>query len=47
MRADMAAAGSLDLSVFKHVNHPLEAVNEAISGVVNRDGGFSNYVINP
>ena len=45
--ADMAAAGSLDLSVFKHVNHPLEAVNEAISGVVNRDGGFSNYVINP
>jgi D-arabinose 1-dehydrogenase-like Zn-dependent alcohol dehydrogenase len=45
--ADMAAAGVLDLSVFEQVTFPLSQVNEAISGIENRSGGFSNYVINP
>jgi alcohol dehydrogenase len=45
--ADMAAAGVLDLSVFEQVTFPLSQVNEAISGIDNRSGGFSNYVINP
>lgn len=45
--ADMAEAGTLDLSVFEHVCYPLEQVNEAISGIGARNGGFSNYVIHP
>jgi D-arabinose 1-dehydrogenase-like Zn-dependent alcohol dehydrogenase len=45
--ADMAAAGVIDLSVFEHVTFPLSQVNEAISGIENRNGGFSNYVIHP
>jgi alcohol dehydrogenase len=45
--ADMAAAGTLDLSVFEHIGFPLDRVNEAISGIASRNGGFSNYVINP
>lgn len=45
--ADMAEAGTLDLSVFEHVACPLDRVNEAISGMAGRNGGFSNFVINP
>lgn len=45
--ADMAEAGTLDLSIFEHVCYPLAKVNEAISGIARRNGGFSNYVINP
>ena len=45
--AELARAGLLDLSVFQHQRFPLEEVNKAISGLKNRDGGFSNYVIVP
>ncbi|MTV37009.1 alcohol dehydrogenase catalytic domain-containing protein [Duganella radicis] len=45
--ADMAAAGTLNLSVFEHVKFPLDEVNQAINGIASRNGGFSNYVINP
>lgn len=45
--ADMAAAGTLDLGVFEQVAFPLARVNEAIAGIENRSGGFSNYVIHP
>lgn len=45
--ADMAAAGTLDLKVFEQICYPLSQLNEAISGIANRNGGFSNYVINP
>lgn len=45
--ADMAAAGTLDLSVFEHVCYPLERINEAIGGIAQRNGGFSNFVIQP
>jgi alcohol dehydrogenase len=29
------------------VCYPLDRVNEAISGIASRNGGFSNFVINP
>ncbi|MDX6007670.1 zinc-binding dehydrogenase [Cupriavidus necator] len=45
--ADLVEAGVVDLSVFEHRRFPLEDVNRAISGLENRDGGFSNYVICP
>jgi hypothetical protein len=45
--ADMAAAGVLDLSVFEQVGYPLADINRAISGIADRNGGFSNYVIHP
>ena len=41
--ADMVATGALDLSYLEHKIFPLERVNEAISGLTDRDGGFSNY----
>jgi len=45
--ADLAAAGILDLSVFEHHCYPLADVNEAISGLAQRNGGFSNFVVVP
>jgi alcohol dehydrogenase len=45
--AEMARAGTLDLSVFQHHSFPLARINEAISGLTNRNGGFSNYIIAP
>ncbi|HKT72676.1 MAG TPA: alcohol dehydrogenase catalytic domain-containing protein [Steroidobacteraceae bacterium] len=45
--ADMVESGLVDLSVFEHVCCPLEAVNDAIGGIAERNGGFSNFVIQP
>ena len=45
--ADMARVGTLNLSVFEHVRFPLRKVNEAIAGIENRKGGFSNFLIMP
>jgi alcohol dehydrogenase len=45
--AAMAAAGTLDLSVLEHRVFPLTQVNEAIGGMDNRNGGFTNFVIDP
>ncbi len=45
--AEMAAAGTLDLSVFEQITFPLAEVNEALSAVGERRGGFSNYVVLP
>jgi len=45
--ADMVAAGSLDLSPLEHQVYPLSEVNEAISGIATRNGGFSNFIISP
>ena len=39
--AELARAGLLDLSVLEHQRFPLEDVNRAISGLQNRNGGFS------
>src|SRR5690606_13482947 len=44
---DMAAAGTLRMDVFEHVSAPLDDINTAISGIENRNGGFSNFVIHP
>lgn len=45
--ADMAGAGTLNMSVFENVTFPLDQINDAISGIENRLGGFSNFVIQP
>jgi len=45
--ADMVAAGTLDLSPLEHSVYPLAEVNEAISGVAERHGGFSNFIVSP
>jgi threonine dehydrogenase-like Zn-dependent dehydrogenase len=45
--AAMAAAGTLDLSVFQHVRVPLAEVNRALDGSQFRDGGFTNVVVVP
>jgi threonine dehydrogenase-like Zn-dependent dehydrogenase len=45
--AAMAAAGTLDLSVFDHVRVPLTDVNRALDGSEFRNGGFTNLIITP
>jgi alcohol dehydrogenase len=45
--ADMVKTGTLDLSYLEHRLFPLDSVNEAISGLKDRDGGFSNYIVTP
>ncbi len=45
--AAMAGAGTLDLSVLEHRVTPLSKVNETLAGMDNRDGGFTNFVIDP
>ena len=45
--AAMAAAGTLDLSVLQHRVSPLSKVNEVLAGMDDRDGGFTNFVIDP
>lgn len=45
--AHLVATGLLDLGSLEHHVFPLEQVNDAIGGVVERNGGFSNFVISP
>ena len=45
--ADLVAAGVVDLSMLETRGRPLADVNEAISGIAQRHGGFSNFVIYP
>jgi len=45
--AAMAGAGTLDLSVLEHRVSPLSAVNEVLAGMDDRNGGFTNFVIDP
>jgi D-arabinose 1-dehydrogenase-like Zn-dependent alcohol dehydrogenase len=45
--ADMVASGVADLSILETQSYPLADVNSAISGIAQRHGGFSNYVICP
>jgi D-arabinose 1-dehydrogenase-like Zn-dependent alcohol dehydrogenase len=45
--ADMVASGVADLSILETQRYPLSEVNSAISGIAQRHGGFSNYVICP
>jgi D-arabinose 1-dehydrogenase-like Zn-dependent alcohol dehydrogenase len=45
--AAMAGAGTLDLSALEHRISPLSKVNEALAGMDDRDGGFTNFIIDP
>lgn len=45
--AAMASAGTLDVSALEHKFSPLSQINEAISGMDERAGGFTNFVIDP
>jgi alcohol dehydrogenase len=45
--AAMAGAGTLDLSALEHRISPLSMVNEALAGMDDRDGGFTNFIIDP
>ncbi|HEY5857565.1 MAG TPA: alcohol dehydrogenase catalytic domain-containing protein [Aldersonia sp.] len=45
--ANMAETGTLDLSYLEHERFPLAEVNRAISGLKDRRGGFSNYLVIP
>jgi D-arabinose 1-dehydrogenase-like Zn-dependent alcohol dehydrogenase len=45
--AAMAGAGTLDLSALEHRVSPLSKVNETLAGMDERDGGFTNFVIDP
>jgi D-arabinose 1-dehydrogenase-like Zn-dependent alcohol dehydrogenase len=45
--AAMVAAGTLDLSALEHRISPLSRVNEVLAGMDDRNGGFTNFVIDP
>jgi D-arabinose 1-dehydrogenase-like Zn-dependent alcohol dehydrogenase len=45
--AAMAGAGTLDLSALEHRVSPLSKVNEVLASMDARDGGFTNFVIDP
>ena len=45
--AAMVETGTLDLSYLEPRCFPLSEVNAAISGLADRNGGFSNYVVIP
>jgi len=45
--AALVERGMLDLSFFENQKYPLSAVNDAINGTDERNGGFSNFVVNP
>jgi threonine dehydrogenase-like Zn-dependent dehydrogenase len=45
--ASLAATGELKLAAFEDVSFALEDVNEALTRLDSRRGGFSNFVINP
>jgi alcohol dehydrogenase len=45
--AEMARAGTLDLSVFEHRRFRLADVNQALQGIPDRNGGFTNFVVMP
>jgi D-arabinose 1-dehydrogenase-like Zn-dependent alcohol dehydrogenase len=45
--AAMAGIGTLDLSALEHRVAPLSKVNEVLAGMDDRNGGFTNFVIDP
>jgi D-arabinose 1-dehydrogenase-like Zn-dependent alcohol dehydrogenase len=45
--AHMVETGALDLTYLEHERFSLDDVNRAISGLKDRRGGFSNYVVVP
>jgi alcohol dehydrogenase len=47
LMADMVRVGALDLSPLKPRPYPLEQVNQALSDIKERSGGFQNFVVTP
>jgi alcohol dehydrogenase len=45
--AEMARAGTLDLSVLEHRRIPLKEVNEGLSSLQDANRGFNNFVVIP
>jgi alcohol dehydrogenase len=45
--AAMVAAGTLDVSPLEHRIFPLSQVNDAMAAMSNRDGGFTNFIVDP
>jgi len=45
--AALIERGLLDLTFFENQKFPLSAVNDAINGTGERNGGFTNFVVNP
>jgi alcohol dehydrogenase len=45
--AELARAGTLDLSVFEHHRFPLSEINDGLAALKGRSSGFSNYVVVP
>jgi D-arabinose 1-dehydrogenase-like Zn-dependent alcohol dehydrogenase len=45
--AAMASAGTLDLSALEHRIAPLSEINKVIDGMDERNGGFTNFIIDP
>jgi alcohol dehydrogenase len=45
--AAMLAAGTLDVSSLVHRVSPLTKINEVIAGMDQREGGFTNFIIDP
>jgi D-arabinose 1-dehydrogenase-like Zn-dependent alcohol dehydrogenase len=45
--AAMAAAGTLDVSPLEHRIFPLAQVNEALAAMNERNGGFTNFIVDP
>jgi D-arabinose 1-dehydrogenase-like Zn-dependent alcohol dehydrogenase len=45
--AAMVAAGTLGISPLEHRVYPLSQVNEALAAMDNRNGGFSNFIVDP
>ena len=43
----MMAAGTLDTSALQHRISPLSEINQVIAGMDERDGGFTNFIIDP
>ncbi|MEV6384116.1 alcohol dehydrogenase catalytic domain-containing protein [Streptomyces sp. NPDC051773] len=45
--ADLVEAGVIDLGPLEHQVFPLDEINDAIGGISQRNGGFSNFIISP
>ncbi len=45
--AAMAGAGTLNLAVLEHRVSPLSQINDVLAEMDRRDGGFTNFVIDP
>jgi D-arabinose 1-dehydrogenase-like Zn-dependent alcohol dehydrogenase len=45
--AAMVAAGTLDVSPLEHRTFPLTQVNEALAAMNDRNGGFTNFIVDP